>query len=216
VDNLTCLKFLAKTINGALTLFFPEKCLNCGKKGKIICQKCVEKLPCPANTADLWAAASYRDKTIKRLIWQLKYRNVKSAASVAAELILLKTPITKFIGQTNCLLVPIPLSRKKLKKRGYNQAELIAKFISDSLKIKTETGALYKKTHTASQVEAGDRKKRVQNIKGSFSVPNPEIVKGKIIFVIDDVTTTGATIEEARRVLSEAGAEKIIGVVTAK
>lgn len=220
MDNLTRLKnFLNKITGNAFALFFPEKCLNCKKRGDILCQNCLKKLPQPinnANNAYLWSATSYCNKTVKQLIWHLKYRNIKSAALATARLILLKTPLAGFAGRQDCLLVPIPLSREKLKKRGYNQTELISKILAENLKIKMETGALYKKINTTSQVKIRGREKRIQNVAGSFEVRKPETIKDKTIFVIDDVMTTGATIKEASKVLLGAGAGKVIGVVAAK
>ena len=75
---------------------------------------------------------------------------------------------------------------------------------------------LYKKKDTVSQVEIKDRKKRLENVKGVFAVKNPEAIKNKVIILIDDVTTTGATLAEASHILKQSGAKKVIGVVVAR
>ena len=122
------------------------------------------------------------------------------------------------------IIVPIPLSQQGLRKRGFNQAELIAKHLSDMLStsdvgqknIGCYTNVLYKNKSTISQVEIKDRKKRLKNLNGAFSVKNSELIKNKVILVVDDVSTTGATILEARRALLARGAKEVYGVVVAK
>ena len=115
------------------------------------------------------------------------------------------------------LIVSIPISKNKLKKRGYNQAKLIARHLFNS-----QTDAIWgdsilsKIKETVSQVEIKEKEKRLANIAGSFRVDKPELVKGKKIILIDDVFTTGATINEAKKVLKKAGAKKVVGVVLAR
>lgn len=89
---------------------------------------------------------------------------------------------------------------------------MIAKYLSDTI----ITNVLYKTQDTPSQVSIKDREKRLNNIKGSFAVKNPELIKDRNIILIDDVSTTGATVTEAKKVLREAGAKKVIGVVVAR
>jgi competence protein ComFC len=75
---------------------------------------------------------------------------------------------------------------------------------------------LYRVLDTAPQADIKERKLRLQNMKNVFNLKNPELIKNKAVFLIDDVSTTGATIKEARRVLLNAGAKKILGLVVAK
>ena len=153
----------------------------------------------------------------------LKYQGVKQLAKPLAELI--KERIWKKLetaapdialrsqgGRENWLVVPIPLSKKKLRHRGYNQAELIAGELSGDVR----ADIMFKKFHTKSQVEVKDKKERLANIVGSFEVRNHETIRGKKIILIDDVLTTGATMREAKKVLKSAGAKKVVGVVVAR
>jgi ComF family protein len=116
---------------------------------------------------------------------------------------------------SNFVLVPVPLSKKKLKWRGFNQAEEIAKELANFLKIPLISDCLIKTKETKDQVELSE-KERKENVKGAFYIKNKEKIAGKNVLLVDDVFTTGATMEEAAKVLKEAGSEKIVGVVVAK
>ncbi len=200
-----------KIVNLILSFLFPQKCLGCGKENEIICQECLERVDSPTliKTKNVFAAADYNDKVIKRAVWLLKYRKIKTAAEPLAELI--RARIAKEI-KPDSLLIPIPLSPKRLKERGFNQSELIAKRLSDNV----ATNCLCKIRETDSQVSLKNRKERLNNLNGCFDVQNPELVFGKNIILIDDVSTTGATISEATRVLRGSGAKSVLALVVAR
>lgn len=105
------------------------------------------------------------------------------------------------------ILVPIPISKSRLRERGYNQSELIAKNLSGFV---VETKILIKIKDTPRQARIENRQTRMQNVLGSFAVQNAELIQNRNIILIDDVATTGATLKEARKVLKNAGARKII------
>jgi len=115
------------------------------------------------------------------------------------------------------ILIPIPMHKKHLRERGYNQTELLAKELckigGDSFCI-LRTDILQKIKNVPSQTKL-HRHKRLKNIIGAFGVKNPEKIKGRSVVILDDVTTTGATLNEARKTLHEAGAKKVIGVTVA-
>ncbi|MFH1979057.1 MAG: ComF family protein [Patescibacteria group bacterium] len=159
------------------------------------------------------AATSYGSPVIKKAIRALKYQKAKRVAKPLAKLI--HTRLMNEV-QPHSLIIPIPLSKKRLRERGFNQAELIAKELSDIMSIKVLTYVLRRDRHTISQVDIKDRKKRLNNLKNAFSVKNKHLIQGVDIFVIDDVSTTGATINEACRVLKLAGAKSVTGVVVAR
>lgn len=117
-------------------------------------------------------------------------------------------------GET-MVLVPIPLYKSKLKRRGYNQAQLLALGLSKKLNIPT-IDILVRVKNTSSQVGL-DREKRIKNISGAFSlVPNILISQYPNIFLIDDVLTTGSTLLEAANVLKRSGAKKVWGIALAR
>jgi competence protein ComFC len=210
-----------------LNILFPQKCVGCGAKNEIFCQKCLESLP--SAESEIWtskpvfgpvfAATSYRNETVKKAIRLLKYHGIKVMAEPLASLIFERTKneILKIATEpAEITIIPIPLSKSRLRKRGYNQTELIANFLSDKLSVRMGTNVLYKAKETISQVEIKDREKRLKNIQGTFKVRNPESIKNKIVILIDDIVTTGATLKEASIMLKQSGAKKVIGLVVAR
>jgi ComF family protein len=103
------------------------------------------------------------------------------------------------------LLVPVPLHPKRLKQRGFNQALLLAKAFPQ---VRLGRQALTRVRYTVPQVELKPKERR-DNVKGAFAVPDPALVKGKNVLLIDDVYTTGATVRECAKVLRRAGARQV-------
>ena len=201
-----------KIFKNILAVLFPQKCLGCKKENEILCSDCLLKInrPDTPHLNGIHIAANYQDLVLKKALWMLKYQGIKQLAKPLAELI--RERIWKKLETENWLVVPVPLSKNKLRHRGYNQAELIAKELSDNVR----ADILFKKFHTKSQVEVKNKEERLANIIGSFEIKNPEKIKGKKIILIDDVLTTGATMREAKKVLKQAGAKKVVGVVVAR
>jgi ComF family protein len=109
-------------------------------------------------------------------------------------------------------VIPVPLHRSKLRQRGFNQAELIAraamKLMLPGNRLRLRAGVLERKRETASQIGLTSHQRR-ENLRGAFGVALPELVKGREVLVVDDVYTTGATVSECARVLRRAGATKV-------
>ncbi len=204
-----------------LALIFPSRCLDCGIKNKILCEDCLAKFPDIFTPTKPWifSATSYQDEIVKKAIRLLKYHGIKVLAEPFSDLIFKRIVMTlpEFMRDLNkTLIIPIPLSKKRHRERGFNQSELIGSFLSDKMSIRMANNVLYKIKETISQVEIRDRNKRLKNLEGAFEVKNEEIIKNKNIILIDDIATTGATLNETRRVLRQAGAKKVIGIVVAK
>ena len=120
------------------------------------------------------------------------------------------------------ILIPIPLSKKRYRERGYNQAELICRELVEADNKQNTKGSfrleekvLIKPYETAHQARIHNRRERMENVIGSFAVKNAELIAGQNIILIDDITTTGATLSEARKVLKKYGARKIIAFTIA-
>ncbi len=208
---------------GAIDWIFPPHCLGCGLEGEIICSECyasIKRVPvnvcpycnayvstsghCPncANRRPSYAqfrAFAFYGGVIREAIHHLKYQNDIGVARVLAEYLM------KVIQTQNWqidLVVPVPLSKNKQEKRGYNQAERLARPVAEALKKPISTEGLHRIRENASQVDL-DINSRRENVKGVFEA-DPAIVKGKRILLIDDVFTTGATLESASRALKDA------------
>lgn len=105
-------------------------------------------------------------------------------------------------------VAPVPLHFNKMKERGFDQAFLIARQVARALKLPLEGGLLRRVKATAPQATM-TRTERARNIKGAFEVNRPELITGKNILLVDDVFTTGATVNEAAKMLKENGAGKV-------
>lgn len=112
------------------------------------------------------------------------------------------------------IIIPVPMYKRKMQERGYNQTELITKILQEKSGIKEEKILFkIKNTKTQSLLEINERK---QNVEGSFCIKNPELVKNKRVIIFDDIFTTGATINEISKILKETGAKEIFVLVIAK
>lgn len=205
-----------KILKIILRNILPEKCLGCQRKNiGYLCSECLNKIPPCFDHSNVLAAASYKSPLVKKAIWLLKYKRVKKLAEPLAELMYQRI-FAKGHEFNSCIIIPVPLSKKRLRERGFNQAELIARHLAEKMSVKMSSSILEKIKHTESQVKAGKREKRLKNLEGSFLVSKPELIKGKNIILIDDVSTTGATLFEAGRVLKKSGAKAVIPAVVAK
>jgi len=161
---------------------------------------------------------SYEDKLVKEAIQSLKFKNNKKIAKIFAEILyseLLEelSDFEKFSCFKKPILIPIPLSRKRLRERGYNQCEIIAKemsFLDSDSNFSLEKDVLIKKKDTPPQSRTKNKKERLENLKNCFKIKNSEKIKGRNIILLDDITTTGTTLKEASHVLRKNGAKKII------
>lgn len=209
-----------------LNLLFPKKCYGCDNLDTWLCQKCFDKLKlyegelprALKNNSDLIIAGEYKDKLLSDLIIDFKFGfNQELAESL---FLFLKDALDKKIlidsisckNWDNILVIPIPLHKKRLKWRGFNQSELLAREISSYYKWPLSLD-LIKIKKTANQAELSEEK-RLNNLVDTFKWNGIKI--NKDILLIDDVITSGATINEAEKVLLTTGAGRIIKVAVAK
>ena len=216
---------LKKFTDLCLEIIFPKFCFNCQKEGSYLCQDCQSILEVSKtheayrgqNIKDLYFALPYRSSLVKNLIRKFKYQPfVKELAKSLSFLIIEHFHLLDNKPDfKNFIIIPVPLEKIKLKWRGFNQAEEIAGELADSLGLPFFNNVLAKTKPTQPQTELTG-KKRKENIKGVFSVKNEGLAKNKKILLVDDVFTTGATMEEAARTLKSAGAKEVIGIVIAR
>lgn len=220
-------------------ILFPPLCLSCGgqvRNDGAVCSNCFEKIAinqtlfcgkCGARLPGekkichqdfpylLGAAADYGNPVLKSLVHGLKFKYVKAAARPLGEILIryggtLNLPLEKFSA------VPVPLSEKRLRERGFNQSELIAKIFTEHFKLPLLIRALTRSKHAKPQSETKNLSERRGNVRGCFVVKNTTNTSGKNILLIDDVTTSGATLLEAAKALKGAGARKIVALVAAR
>ncbi len=212
-------------LNTILDIVFPTYCIACGNQGPSLCAPCLRDCPPAERECAEWIFPlyDYRHPAIKKSVHLLKYRGKKSLATVFAQAMhgrILEelSELSVMENFTDALIIPIPLSPKRHRERGFNQAELISREllkIDGGKHFKIETGVLVKPKDTMHQAHIENRSERLKNIIGSFGVINEKQIKNRNIILIDDVTTTGATLSEAKKVLKDAGARKIIAFTIA-
>jgi competence protein ComFC len=225
-------------LNTILDIVFPVKCILCGKGGVDLCLTCLSDSPPAERESAKWIFPlyDYRHPTIKKSLWLLKYKGKRRLANVFAEIIYEKileelSELSMLENFTEPILIPIPLSPKRYRERGYNQVELICRELIkiDNLRLPAQAGhgvdgknnfslknnILIKPKDTVHQARIKDRRARLKNISGSFTVKNSELIKNRNIILIDDILTTGATLSEAKKVLKQAGARKVIAFTVA-
>ncbi len=148
---------------------------------------------------------------IRNLILQYKFRE-KSYLYITFVNFLLKNE--KFFAkiQSYDIIIPIPISRKRYKKRGYNQSAIIAKEIALRVNIVYNNSCLQKKRDNIEQSKL-DKQERAKNVKNAYTIKNGEILNQKQILLIDDIYTTGNTVNECSKIVSQYKPKKI-GVLT--
>lgn len=212
-----------KWISDFIDFIMPRHCAVCGEvlsRGEQeICLNCLLALPLidDAHCAEIeklfWGivpverAASYfyyrKGSPYNNLLHHLKYKNrpqigVMLAKNAATEL------LTKGFFNGVELILPLPLSKKKERSRGYNQCDYIAEGLSQVTGIPVVRGCITRTKANETQTHK-NRQERWKNVEGIFAVSNPDAVRGKHVLLIDDVLTTGATISDCARALVRAG-----------
>lgn len=226
---------ILKKIKGIiLDAVFPHKCV-CGEWGTLLCDSCKAQLkikntcPCPvckkiSDYGRTCTACRHKSELtgvmvlgshkgiLKDLIWKYKYHFITDLSQVLASLIFEK--YGNFIRDKRFLVTYVPISRARLNWRGFNQAQLLAREVALKTNLHCEN-LLYKANKVESQV-GHSRLERLQNLRGKIRYVGPKEVSTKKVLIIDDVYTTGATLEECAKVLREAGYREIWGLVLSR
>ena len=227
-----------------LDLLFPIQCAGCADEGSFLCRHCSETLilvppacivckklvpardnAIPGRTCKLCRKKShissffspflYETGLIRDLIHQLKYRRIREIHIPLAKL--LASSLRYFLVPIppGAIIVPIPLAPARRRVRGFNQSALIAERLWAELGLPLAATVLKKIKNTPPQMELA-RDARLGNLAGAFAVSDAAAIKNKIVILIDDVKTTGATLEEAAKTLKAAGAKEIRAITIAR
>lgn len=165
------------------------------------------------------AYGSY-DGGLRELIHLLKYNGVRPAANVLGRMLAeAMEDLQPHFSETEILVAPVPLHARKLRQRGFNQSELIArsalKLMASGTRFHLSANLLERCRETTSQIGLS-RHQRRENIRGAFRVVKPDEVSGRGVLVVDDVFTTGTTVSECARILRRAGASKVYVATVAR
>jgi ComF family protein len=216
-------------------LLFPPWCIGCGKEGKYICDVCRWNLPlisppicvtcgrpltadntCPGCiegpvVIDGIRAPFIFDGVIRKAIHDFKYHNLKAIAPMLAGFLhdfILENPIPGDV------LVPIPIHKKRLRERGYNQSSLISRELSRMTGLPLVEECLIRTVNTPPQVRTTSVSERLKNIANAFACIDNRL-QGKRVILVDDVSTSGATLNACAGVLKAAGAVTVWGLTIA-
>lgn len=215
-----------------------EICSNCEENLKVLKEREYQNPHC-SNITKIYSAFDY-EGGIRKAIHQLKFNNNPHNASVLVDLSypLLKrffsresrcmpceiqksmNPIIRFINKQPAqvanydIIIPTPLHPARKRQRGYNQSELIASRLAFHMKTPMLTSVLIKKVNTPPQSTLS-RGERLKNLVEVFQVKNPNLVKGRKILLVDDIMTTGSTLEQCAKALKDAGGIRIDAYVVA-
>jgi len=170
---------------------------------------------------NLFVVSDYKNKVLEKIIKAFKYRFVVDLAESFNPLVkryihfLAKERHFSILAD-NPFIIYVPLHYRRFNWRGFNQAEIIAKMIAEITNLRIEDSALIRSSISKPQAEIDKKSERLENMMNQFRISTDKNIKGKTLLLIDDVCTTGATLNECARILKEAGAKKVIGFVIAR
>jgi ComF family protein len=222
-------------LDALLELVFPPRCVGCGRRGFSLCQQCRTELPMleagicarcaslrPTNgtcrgcrqlspqLTSIRAVCAYHGAA-RKAVHTFKFRSGRYLAPILGEL--LRAELERRPIRVD-LLVPVPISPSRLRDRGYNQTELLARQVETAVGAMLLTDVLQRKDRPAQQtLTAADR---LTNLDTAITCAAPDRVSGKRVLLVDDVCTTGATLSACAEVLVEAGAARVGALVFAR
>lgn len=222
------MRLIQDILDGLSSLFFPPICKGCGQRMDanegVVCEKCWQKLCLfppdelqkkiiPANLEFVWPVFQF-DEIFQRIVHALKYQeNVSLGYELGRRMAYHLPP--QFRDYEPIVLVPIPLHPIKLRERGYNQSEAIARGLSAVLGSAIEPELLIRIKNTVTQTKL-NAVERQANMQAAFDINKKKDTNhGNTIVLVDDVFTTGATLDSASRMLRQAGFAKIIAITAA-
>jgi ComF family protein len=222
-----------------LDMLFPACCAGCQRIGHVLCPSCVAKIqPLPSPFCQLCGTPLSPEGTCKNCQYHPLKLSGQRAVSLYQEPLRgcihglkydgntrLSEPLGKLLAQAYIrygmradMLIPVPLHSERQQQRGYNHAALLAEVCSAQLGVPLNNGALVRQRATVAQVDLHPRE-RYQNVAGAFacaSAPASGVIKGRSIVIVDDVSTTGATLEACAAPLFAAGVKEVWGLVLAR
>lgn len=215
-------------LSSLLDIFFPRTCAGCNNSlstgENLICTDCLYQMPKTGFWNEnenpvariFWGRVYLQNVSsflhfqkggrLQNIIHNMKYKNIKEIGTFLGKLYGYEL---KNIPNSNVdLIIPVPLHKSKLRKRGYNQSEYIARGISEVLNLPVNTNSIERYIASDSQTRKS-RFERWENVKNVFKIVEPQSFIGKHVLLVDDVITTGATLEACARAILEIPGTKV-------
>lgn len=232
--------WLSRLFLGVVDLIYPPTCALCGKaSSKEICTKCWSDLipvssrvcakcgnpssggePCPFCLVmefhfDRAISFYAYEEPLRDALLDFKYHRAERKGRALTGLFAEGFNDSSLAKKKFDIIVPVPLTGQKMRQRSYNQSELLAYGIADASDIPVVPYAILKVRDTPSQT-GFDLGERIENVSDSFYVPDQSIVNGKTVLLVDDIITTGATVNECAKALKTAGAREVVALSLAR
>ncbi len=211
-------KYLCDTCTAALPIRMRLECVGCRRTspGGITCDDCKEQYVLHR----ILVVTEYHDPTVAALIKGLKYKFLPEIAqpllALAGRYIQDQSGLHRIaFASEDFIVMPIPLHQRRENWRGFNQSRLLAQGLAQRYRLAYREG-LTRSVHLAPQASIKNRAERLEHVKRAYTCPSPQMVAGKNILLIDDVCTTGATLNECAGVLLNAGAASVSALVIAR
>lgn len=219
--------YLCQNCYNTLPVANSVKCPLCGHRSpsRRVCQKC--RLKRHFLLSGILVASDWDNLLLRQLIYKYKYHFIKELSEPLSDLLIEFLRLNKINQPTNqqtdkLILVPVPLHKKRLAWRGFNQSELLTRQIGKKLGLAVNSDILIRPRHTLLQKDISDEKDRIANIKNAFALSpkfnsaNNNFLENKIVILIDDICTTGSTLQECARTLKLLKPKEIWGLVIAR
>ncbi|MEK7138752.1 MAG: phosphoribosyltransferase family protein, partial [Patescibacteria group bacterium] len=210
--------YLCRKCFGKIDLKSTLECIGCKRQTQygLTCVFCKKN----GFIDQLLIATDLSNPLVDRILKTYKYEFITDLANPLS--VILEKFVRKLaskginIFEDNPLVVPVPLHKRRLNWRGFNQAQLLAETVADSFLVSCGEDVLLRVGHSKNQADTNSKEERFKNIRGQFVVQKKEVIKNRTIILVDDICTSGATLNECARVLKENGAKRVIGFVVAR
>lgn len=213
---------MADWLRWILDLLYPPRCMICHRflepKQPTVCQTCLDNLPefdgaePKVRFAERCVATFFYEEPLRTSFLRYKFGGLNWYAGQYGKW--MSVTVSDKLSDRYDLITWVPVSSKRRKTRGYDQAQLLCQALADELGT-TPVAVLEKYIHNREQSGLRERSARQANTAGVYRVLQPQLVSGKRILLVDDIVTTGATLSECARVLKTAGAQQVVCAVLA-
>ena len=232
------MKIFAQIKRIILDTLFPPYCVSCKKEGDFLCNNCLAELKkrkivktCRGTSQQnkefthidglIYALDYAKNPQIKAAISQFKYKFTQEMADYFGDLLVEKIGELSMTKNKQIILIPVPLHKKRENYRGFNQSEVICKKIKERLGNCVTISHAIKRTKNTSQQAKLNKKERHENLENAFIINKKARFENRakndsIIFIVDDVCTTGSTLENCAMILKDSNIKKVYGLVVAR